>query len=343
MQTYILGESESLPGRRGVHGCPEGLRMIREKLKTGVPGLDQMLDGGLIPGRPYIVSGTSGTGKTTLAVRFLLEGAKNGEQVLYVALDEPPNEVKANMGSLGWDLSGVTVFDATLDVMSYDKTPVRDVSSERKPVQMNTLGDAIRKTPDKGPADMTVNTLQEMLKQEMRLKKYTRVVIDSTTSIERFYIRTSEEYATMQSFFRLMSDLGVTSILTVQLPEVTPPTAESRMARAEIRLHKWFDGKGMNRGVTIEKYRGSAHDERLRPFKITDQGIEVKFETPGKKAKEPKKEIAVEAETPQHPAVASPSATPPSPPSTPESPAQQPPVQATESEPPPPPSGGDCQ
>ena len=319
--------------------------MIREKLKTGVPGLDQMLDGGLIPGRPYIVSGTSGTGKTTIAVRFLIEGAKNGEQVLYVALDEPPNEVKANIEALGWDLTGVTVFDATLDVMSYDKTPVRDVSSERKPVLMKSLGEAIRKTPDKGPADMTVNTLQEMLKQEMRLKKYTRVVIDSTTSIERFYIRTSEEYATMQSFFRLMSDLGVTSILTVQLPEVAPPSPESRMARGEIRLHKWFDGKGMNRGVTIEKYRGSAHDERLRPFRITEEGIEVKMDAGGRKVKEPKKEPAQEGDAVPHPAVSPPAQTSaPTPmPETAAPPAPRPvpaePAQAPEQEPPPPPGG----
>lgn len=315
--------------------------MIRDKLKTGVPGLDQMLDGGLIPGRPYIVSGTSGTGKTTLAMRFLLEGAKNGEQVLYVALDEPPNEVKANMRSFGWDLTGLTVFDATLDIMSYDKTPVRDVSSERKPVAMTSLGDGIRKTPDKGPADMTINTLQEMLKQEMRLKKYTRVVIDSTTSIERFYIRTSEEYATMQSFFRLMSDLGVTSILTVQLSEVAQPTAESRMARAEIRLHKWFDGKGMNRGITIEKYRGSTHDERLRQFKITDHGIEVKLESAPKKGREQKAASTAEPESMPHPAVAPPTSAPvPTAPQAQESPPAPPPEPPREPDPGPPPQGG---
>ena len=67
--------------------------MIKEKVKTGVPGLDEMLDGGLIPGRVYVVSGTSGTGKTTLAMQFLLEGTKAGERVIYVSLDEPPNEV----------------------------------------------------------------------------------------------------------------------------------------------------------------------------------------------------------------------------------------------------------
>lgn len=259
------------------------LEMIREKLKTGIPGLDEMLEGGLIPGRPYVVSGASGTGKTTLAIRFLLEGANHGERVLYVALDEPPNETKRNISAFGWDLSNIVLLDATLDIMSYDKTPVRDVSTERKMMLMKEIGEGIRKTPEKGPADMTVNTLQEMLKQEMRVRKYTRVVIDSVTSMKHFYIRTSEEYATVQSFFRLMSDLGVTTILTVQTPEVSKPDAESHMSRGEIKLHKWFDGKGMQRGVTIEKYRGSAHDQRMRPFKITSDGIDFRASVTHKK------------------------------------------------------------
>ncbi len=100
-----------------------GLEMIKDKVEIGIPGIDEMLEGGLIPARPYIVSGTAGTGKTAIAMRFLMEGAMNGEQVLYVAIDEPPNEVKANMTSFGWDISKIFVFDGTPDVLSYDKTP----------------------------------------------------------------------------------------------------------------------------------------------------------------------------------------------------------------------------
>ena len=260
--------------------------MIREKVKTGIPGIDSMLEGGLIPGRPYVVSGTSGTGKTAVAMKFLLEGVAAGEQVLYVAIDEPPNEVKANMASFGWDISGVHVFDATSDILSYDKTPVRDVSTERKVTLFKYLPGYIRKTSDKGPADITVNTIQEILKQEMKVRKYTRVVVDSVTSLRRFYIRTSEEYMALQSFFRLLSDLGITTILTVQLSEVSKPDAESHMARGEIRLHKWFDGKGLVRGVTVEKFRGSSHDHSIRPMKLSDEGITVKHTAP--KKKEPK-------------------------------------------------------
>jgi len=250
--------------------------MIKDKIKTGIPGLDDMLDGGLIPGRAYVVSGTSGTGKTTLAMQFLLEGARNAERVLYISLDEPPNEVVENMRSYSWDIGPIQVFDATPDILSYDKTPVRDVSTERKVVYFRDSGDQIRLTSDRSPADVTINTIQEMLKQEMKVRKYSRIVIDSLTALRYFYIRTSEENSSMISFFRLLSDIGVTCLVTVQLPEISKPDVETHMARGEIRLHKWFDGRGLMRGVTIEKYRGSSHDHRLRMVKISSDGIVVK-------------------------------------------------------------------
>ena len=272
--------------------------MIKEKVKTGVSGLDDMLDGGLIPGRAYVVSGTSGTGKTTLAMQFLLEGARKGERVIYISIDEPPNEVKQNMRSFAWDLGRVQVFDATPDIMSYDKTPVRDVSTERKVVYFNDVGSDIRQTSDRTPMDITVNTIQELLKQEMRERKYSRVVVDSLTSLRYFYIRTSEENTTMISFFRLLSDLGVTSLLTMQLPEISKPDVEAQVARGEIRLHKWINGRGLMRGVTVEKYRGSSHDPRLRTMKITFEGLTVKtdsVETEDKVSEEKEQDPALQS------------------------------------------------
>ena len=272
--------------------------MIKAKVRTGVPGLDEMLEGGLIPGRTYIVSGTSGTGKTTLAMQFLLEGSKNGERVLYVSLDEPPNEVRRNMLSYGWDISRVQVFDATADVMSYDKTPVRDVSTERKVVYFGDVRDEIRKTSEKSPVDMTVNTLQELVKQEMKVRKYTRIVIDSLSSLRHFYIRTSEENASLISFIRVLSDLDVTSLVTVQLPEISKPDVEAHMSRGEIRLHKWIDGRGLMRGATIEKYRGSSHDHRLRTMKITSGGIVIKSQAVPEKKTDAEKAEAKQEDAP---------------------------------------------
>ena len=256
-------------------GCTKRCSMIRERAKIGIEGLDEMLEDGLLTGRPYVVSGTSGTGKSTLAMHFLIEGAANGERVMYVAIDEPPNEVRLNFAKFGWNLDGVSVLDGTPDVLNYDKTPVRDVSSERKVVSLGSVGDSIRRTAEKGPTDVTISTLQELIKQEFKERKYTRIVVDSLTSLKHFYIRTSEEFATLQSFFRTLSDLGATSILTVHVPEISRPGIESQLARGEIRLHKWFDGRGLMRGVTIEKYRGSSHDSRMRHLKITSAGMTV--------------------------------------------------------------------
>ena len=308
--------------------------MIKDKVKTGVPGLDEMLDGGLIPGRVYAVSGTSGTGKTTLAMQFLLEGVKSGERVLYIALDEPPNEVRLNMKSYGWDVGRVQVFDATPDVMSYDRTPVRDVSTERKVVYFRDLPDTVRLTSEKSPADMTVNTIQELVRQEMKVRKYSRIVVDSLTSLRFFYIRTSEENASLISFLRLLSDIGVTSLLTVHLPEVSRPDVEIHMARGEIRLHKWYDGRGLIRGITVEKYRGSSHDHRLRMIKITSTGVVVKSPPAEKKTRTADDQHGAEDRVPDSEEL------PPPPDDVVQEPVHQPPPDRQDQIPPAPPGAG---
>jgi KaiC/GvpD/RAD55 family RecA-like ATPase len=276
--------------------------MIRDRAKVGIEGLDEMLEGGLLTGRPYVVSGTTGTGKTTLSMHFLREGAMNGERVLYVAVDEPPNEVRYNYRKFGWDLDGISVLDGTPDILNYDKTPVRDVSSERRVVPLASVGDGIRQTSEKGPTDVTINTIQELIKQEFKQRKYTRIAVDSLTSLKYFYIRTSEEFATLQSFFRMLSDLGATSLLTVEIPDVYRPGLESQLSRGEIRLHKWFDGRGLMRGATIEKYRGSSHDSRMRHLKITSTGIVVPGADQGHKRKRSPKKSEPEPEEPGAPA-----------------------------------------
>jgi circadian clock protein KaiC len=68
---------------------------------TGVPGLDDILGGGLPPGRFYLVEGDPGTGKTTLALQFLLEGARRGERTLYITLTETADELRAVTRSHG--------------------------------------------------------------------------------------------------------------------------------------------------------------------------------------------------------------------------------------------------
>ncbi|HZD39427.1 MAG TPA: ATPase domain-containing protein, partial [Terriglobales bacterium] len=78
--------------------------MNLQRISTGVIGLDSWLSGGLIKGRSYLVTGDAGTGKTTLCMQFLLGGLVQGEQAVYVTVDERPAEIMESAGSLGWDL-----------------------------------------------------------------------------------------------------------------------------------------------------------------------------------------------------------------------------------------------
>ncbi len=82
---------------------------------TGVPGLDEVLHGGLIPGRLYLVDGQPGAGKTTLALQYLMEGARQGESTLYVTLGETANELRAGAQSHGWSLDGIEIVELIVD------------------------------------------------------------------------------------------------------------------------------------------------------------------------------------------------------------------------------------
>lgn len=79
--------------------------------RTGIFGLDQILNGGLPRNHLYLVDGSPGTGKTTLALQFLMEGAKRGERGLYVTLSESRDELLGVAKSHGWDLSGIEIFE----------------------------------------------------------------------------------------------------------------------------------------------------------------------------------------------------------------------------------------
>lgn len=250
--------------------------LAKEKIKTGIPGLDEMLHGGLIPGRPYIVSGQLGTGKTTLAIQFLLEGVKNGENVLYITTEEPPNEIKRNFESFNWDISEINVFDAIPDVMTYEITPIKDITALREIVPFRDIPYTIRKTPEHGSPEMTFNALQNALKLSLSTRKYDRIVVDSLTALKFFCIPSYDHNLGVQSFIRFLSELKVTTLLTVEMPQEYQFEPELFLARGEIRLLKWRDKNGeLKRGVLIEKYKGSSHDVHVRPMEITPDGIVI--------------------------------------------------------------------
>ncbi len=89
-------------------------KVASEKVKTGIVGLDYILNGGLPQNRLYLVQGDPGTGKTTMGMQFMLEGVRQGEAVLYITLSESEEELRASAASHGWSLNGIEVADLTV-------------------------------------------------------------------------------------------------------------------------------------------------------------------------------------------------------------------------------------
>ena len=246
------------------------------KIPTGVPGLDRMLHGGLIPKRPYIVSGPPGSGKTTMLTQFLLEGIAGGERVLFVALDEPPNEVVDNMRSFRWDVGGIEVLDANSDIRRFEPTPIVEISDQQEPVKMRDLPEEIRKTPEVESHEVTVHSLQPLLKTLLRKHQYERLVMDSMTGLRYFCMREFETDVATQSFMRFLTEEKVTAMLAVETALESDVPPESFLARGEIRLHRIRDDSGIRRFVSIEKFKGSSHEEMVYPMDITDKGVLVR-------------------------------------------------------------------
>jgi len=252
-----------------------------DRVSTGVAGLDKMLRGGLIPRRPYIISGASGTGKTILAMQFIVEGLKRDEPCMWVSLDEPPNELKANMATFGWHLDHLKILDATPDIRMHKRTKsVIDVGTTLDVRDMEEVRD-IRVSQQLRSMEVSIHSVQKMLKQEFfqhleRTKEtYQRIAIDSMTALKMFSMVGIDSRIMIQSFMRFLSELEATCVIVSEHLDTSNIETEFFLARGEIRLHKWLDGSSIRRAVSIEKMRGSGFDDKMRPMTVGPNGATV--------------------------------------------------------------------
>lgn len=248
------------------------------RVSTGIPGLDRMLGGGLFPGRPYLVTGGTGSGKTLLSLSFLLDGLRNGEEVLLVAVDEPPNEIMENVRSFGWDLNSIRTLDANPGTRAIRRmSDVQEIRALSDLKSMRDLTSETRRSSDSD--DISIQSIHLKLRQQMADRGFTRVVVDSITSIRRFAVKSSTdpqaERTEIQSLLRFLSEKEVTTLLTGTPGNPAILAPEEILTRGEILLtRKWIEDRSV-RQIKIVRMRGSAHDPERRPFTITSQGFIV--------------------------------------------------------------------
>jgi KaiC/GvpD/RAD55 family RecA-like ATPase len=249
---------------------------IGERVRTGIPGLDRMLGGGLIAGRPYLVTGGTGSGKSLLGLTFLLEGLRQGEEVLLVAVDEPPSEIMENVRSFGWDLSAVKTLEANPGTRAFKRTAaVQEIRTMTDLKSMRDISQEAKRSVDS--EEIAIQAIQLKLRQQMADVPFRRVLVDSMTSIRRFAVKSSVDYQAerteIQSLLRFLSEQGVTALITATPSDPGLLTPEEILTRGEILLTRKWVGDRSVRQIKIVRMRGCAHDPERRPFTIRSEGI----------------------------------------------------------------------
>ncbi len=252
--------------------------LAEHRVATGIPGLDRMLGGGLVAGRPYLVTGGTGSGKTLLGLTFLIEGITRGEEVLLVAVDEPPSEIVENVQSFGWDLSAVKTLEANPGTHAIKRSvAVQEIRTMTDLKAMRDLSSEAKRPAE--VEDISIQSIQLKLRQQMAGKSFRRVLVDSITSVRRFAIKASTdpqaERTEIQSLLRFLSEAGVTTLITATPSDPAVLTPEEILTRGEILLTRKWIGDRSVRQLKIVRMRGCAHDPERRPFVITPQGIVV--------------------------------------------------------------------
>jgi circadian clock protein KaiC len=148
-----------------------------KRVSTGSPGLDDILGGGLDADRVYLVEGRPGTGKTTLALQFLLEGVRQGERCLYVTLSESERELRAVVARHGWTLSGIDVFELIPPEASLDPDQEMTLFHPAEMELSETTKHILDRVAEVNPVRVVFDSLSEMRLLSQSSLRYRRQIL----------------------------------------------------------------------------------------------------------------------------------------------------------------------
>ncbi|MCC6820874.1 MAG: circadian clock protein KaiC, partial [Verrucomicrobia subdivision 3 bacterium] len=225
------------------------------KCPTGIQGLDEITDGGLPRGRPTLVCGGAGCGKTLLAAEFLVRGAVQfGEPGVFMAFEETEKELTANVASLGFDLGGlVRRKKIVVDHVHIERSEFHESGEYDLEGLFVRLGHAIDAI---GAQRVVLDTLEVLF-----------------ASLPNEALLRSE----LRRLFRWLKDKGVTAVITAERgrESLTRHGLEEYVSDCVILLDHRVNDQIATRHLRVVKYRGALHGTNEFPFLIGDEGISV--------------------------------------------------------------------
>jgi circadian clock protein KaiC len=225
------------------------------KTLTGISGLDEITRGGLPSGRPTIITGSAGCGKTLFGIEFLVRGATEyDEPGVFIAFEETAEELTANVQSLGFDLGQLVAQDKlVLDHIRVERSEIEQTGEYDLEGLFIRLGFAIDSIGAK------------------------RVVLDTVEALFTSLPDPTILRAELRRLFRWLKQKGVTAIITAERGEgiLTRHGLEEYVSDCVILLDHRTINQITTRRLRIVKYRGSSHATNEYPFLIDEQGISI--------------------------------------------------------------------
>ncbi len=217
------------------------------RIKTGIPGLNKILNGGIPEGNLVLITGGPGSGKTTFCLQFLYEGAKDyGEPGIFITLEESPKRLLEYANQHGWNMEEYI----SKGLIKIIKTPMYKFNA-----LMTTLDDSVSK---------------------MKAK---RVVIDPAALLALFFENKMETRKGLVELAGLLKKLECTALITsdaqVDGGEVSTFGIEEYAADGVITLYHTKVENTFVRMISILKMRGTTHSEKIHPLEMTKKGIKT--------------------------------------------------------------------
>lgn len=219
-----------------------------ERVKTGIKGLDELINGGIPKESTVLLSGGAGTGKTLFAFQFLYNGAvKHKEPGVYVSLEEEPERLIKNVSiAFGWDLNSLMkkklLSVVKVELYNFDK-------------------------------------LKALIQDEVDRIKAKRLVIDQSTVLGLFFEKKLQVRKSIFELSRMLKNLGCTTIVISEITEgqqgISAFGVEEFVADGIVILYYLKEGNVFTRALSIRKMRTTSHDTGIHPIQITKEGIEV--------------------------------------------------------------------